>query len=65
MKADATDEFYNVGTGKRTSLKELAKALNLTGCNKEIQYSQRSQNTSKEPYSLAIKATEEINFIKY
>ena len=25
MKADATDRFYNVGTGKRTTLKELAE----------------------------------------
>ena len=46
MTANATDEFYNVGTGKRTSLKELAeKLLNLTGCNKEIQYAPRSQAT--------------------
>ncbi|MCB1507477.1 MAG: NAD-dependent epimerase/dehydratase family protein [Hyphomicrobiaceae bacterium] len=46
MKADATDSFYNVGTGVRTSLKELAeKLLNLTGCNKDIQYAPRSQAT--------------------
>lgn len=46
MKSDATDEFYNVGTGKRTTLKALAeKLLNLTGCNKEIKYADRSQAT--------------------
>lgn len=46
MKATATDGFYNVGTGKRTSLKELAEMLlNLTGCNKEIQYAERSSAT--------------------
>lgn len=46
MKATATDGFYNVGTGKRTSLKELAEMLlNLTGCNKEIQYAERSAAT--------------------
>ncbi len=46
MKSGATDEFYNVGTGKRTTLKELAeKLLNLTGCNKEIKYAERSQAT--------------------
>jgi UDP-glucose 4-epimerase len=46
MNANATDAFYNVGTGLRTSLKELAeKLLNLTGCNKEIQYAERSQAT--------------------
>ena len=27
MKSDAVDSFYNVGTGKRTSLKELAEKL--------------------------------------
>lgn len=46
MSSNATDEFYNVGTGHRTSLKELAeKLLNLTGFNKEIQYAPRSQAT--------------------
>lgn len=46
MSADAEDEFYNVGTGVRTSLKELAeKLLNLTGCNKDIVYASRSQAT--------------------
>jgi UDP-glucose 4-epimerase len=46
MKADATDRFYNVGTGKRTSLKELAEMLvELTGCEKPIQFAPRSQAT--------------------
>jgi len=46
MKADATDRFYNVGTGKRTSLKELAEMLvELTGCAKPIRYAPRSQAT--------------------
>lgn len=46
MKSDATDEFYNVGTGKRTSLKELAeRLLVLTGSDKQIQYAPRSQAT--------------------
>jgi len=56
MKANATDEFYNVGTGKRTSLKELAeKLLNLTGSNKEIQYAPRSQATLvKQPKRSAL-----------
>src|SRR5450631_3802248 len=35
IRAKSTDRFYNVGTGIRTSLKELAeKLLNLTGSNK-------------------------------
>ena len=46
MTADATDRFYNVGTGKRTSLKEVAEMLlNLTGCNQPIKYAERSQAT--------------------
>ena len=44
--ATATDRFYNVGTGKRTSLKEIAeKLLNLTGSNQPINYAPRSQAT--------------------
>ena len=46
MAASATDRFYNVGTGKRTSLKEVAEMLlNLTGCNRPINYAPRSQAT--------------------
>jgi UDP-glucose 4-epimerase len=46
MKADTTDQFYNVGTGKRTSLKQLAEMLvELTGCKQPIQYAPRSQAT--------------------
>jgi UDP-glucose 4-epimerase len=46
MQADAGDRFYNVGTGKRTSLKELAERIcHLTGCNQPIQYAPRSQAT--------------------
>jgi UDP-glucose 4-epimerase len=46
IKAESTDRFYNVGTGKRTSLKELAQMLlELTGCSKPIQYAARSQAT--------------------
>jgi UDP-glucose 4-epimerase len=46
MNASAVDAFYNVGTGTRTSLKELAERLcHLTGCNQPIQYAPRSQAT--------------------
>src|SRR5262249_7286814 len=44
IKAEVTDRFYNVGTGKRTTLKELAERLcRLTGCEKPIKYAPRSQ----------------------
>lgn len=64
MKSKATDEFYNVGTGKRTTLKQLAeKLLNLTGCNKEIKYTERSQATLvRNRIGSPIKATDEIGF---
>lgn len=46
MKAEAADRCYNVGTGKRTSLKELAEMLlTLTEARAEIQYAPRSQAT--------------------
>ncbi len=46
MRSDRSDRFYNVGTGKRTSLKEVAeRLLNLTGANQPINYAPRSQAT--------------------
>jgi UDP-glucose 4-epimerase len=46
MKSAAVDRFYNVGTGRRTSLKELAEMLiQLTGCEKPVKYAPRSQAT--------------------
>jgi UDP-glucose 4-epimerase len=46
MKSDAVDQNYNVGTGIRTSLKELAeKIVAQTGCNQPIQYAERSTAT--------------------
>jgi UDP-glucose 4-epimerase len=46
MRAAATDQCYNVGTGTRTSLKELAELLiELTECEKPINYAERSQAT--------------------
>lgn len=64
MKADTADSFYNVGTGKRTSLKELAEILReLTGCIKPIQYAPRSQATLvRNRIGSPKKASEEIGF---
>lgn len=64
MRADAKDEFYNVGTGVRTSLKELAeKLLNLTGCNQEIVYAPRSQATLvRNRIGSPKKASDEIGY---
>lgn len=64
MKSDMADEFYNVGTGKRTSLKELAEMLlELTGCTKQIQYAPRSQATLvRNRIGSARRASQEIGF---
>jgi UDP-glucose 4-epimerase len=64
MKADVTDRFYNVGTGKRTSLKELAeKLIALTGCKHPIKYAPRSQATLvRNRIGSAKRAAAEIGF---
>jgi UDP-glucose 4-epimerase len=46
MTATTVDRFYNVGTGRRTSLRELAeKLIRLTGSNQPIRYAERSAAT--------------------
>jgi UDP-glucose 4-epimerase len=46
MKADTVDRFYNIGTGKRTFLKELAeKLLHLTGSNQPIKFAPSNHAT--------------------
>lgn len=64
MKSAATDRFYNVGTGKRTSLKELAEMLvKLTGCKQPIKYAERSQATLvRNRIGSAVRAAKEIDF---
>ena len=64
MKANATDSFYNVGTGVRTSLKELAEILiELTGTSKQINYASRSQATLvRNRIGCPKKASEDIAF---
>jgi UDP-glucose 4-epimerase len=64
MKSDANDRFYNVGTGKRTSLKEIAeKLLALTGSNQPVQYAPRSQATLvRNRIGSPVRAQKEIGF---
>ena len=64
MKADAVDQFYNVGTGKRTTLKQLAEMLvELTGCTKPITHAPRSQATLvRNRIGSPKKASSEIGF---
>lgn len=64
MRAQTADRFYNVGTGTRTSLKEIAERLcHLTGCNYPIQYKPRSQATLvRNRVGDPTRATQEIDF---
>jgi UDP-glucose 4-epimerase len=64
MKSDATDGNYNVGTGKRTSLKELAELIiKITGSSNPINYAPRSQATLvKNRVGCPKRASEEIGF---
>ncbi len=64
MKAETVDDFYNVGTGKRTSLRELAEILlQLTGSTKQIKYAPRSQATLvRNRIGAPRKASEKIGF---
>ncbi len=64
MKSDAVDSFYNVGTGFRTSLKQLAEMLiELTGCQQPIKYAPRSQATLvRNRIGSPVKASKEIGF---
>ena len=58
------DKFYNVGTGIRTSLKELAEIIvELTDCKKPIKYAPRSSATLvKNRIGCPNNARKEINY---
>ena len=64
MQAETTDRYYNVGTGRRTSLKELAELLlELTGSNRPVRYAPRSTATLvRNRIGDPKRATEEIGF---
>ena len=64
IKATAVDRFYNVGTGKRTSLIELAETLlRLTGSNQPIKFAPRSAATLvRNRIGSPKRAAEEIGF---
>jgi UDP-glucose 4-epimerase len=64
MQANTTDRFYNVGTGKRTSLRELAEMLiQLTGSSRPINYAPRSTATLvRNRIGSPVLAAEEIGF---
>lgn len=63
MKADTTDQFYNVGTGIRTTIKELAeKILEITDSKLSIQYEPSGLTFVKNRIGCPKKAEAEIGF---
>jgi UDP-glucose 4-epimerase len=65
MKSDVTDSFYNVGTGKRTTLRQLAEMLlRLCEVNLPIRYAPANQATLvRSRIGCSKKARDEIDFV--
>jgi len=63
MKSQATDEFYNVGTGIKTTIKELAELiLDVTGSDLSIEYKPGGMTFVKNRVGSTVKAQKEIDF---
>jgi len=63
MKSDATDNFYNVGTGVKTTIKELAEMiLELTGSDLKIKYEPAGMTFVKNRIGNPVKAEKEVGF---
>jgi len=63
MKSSSSDQFYNVGTGIRTTIKELATLiLDITGSKLKIQYEPAGLTFVKSRIGCPQKAKNEINF---
>lgn len=63
MRSDATDQNYNVGTGIKTSIKQLAeKILEVTGSDMEIEYKPGGLTFVKNRVGCPEKAEAEIGF---
>lgn len=63
MKADTTDRFYNVGTGQRTTIKELAEmVVDITGSSAGIGYEPAGLTFVKNRIGSPVRARDEIGF---
>jgi UDP-glucose 4-epimerase len=63
MKAATTDEFYNVGTGRKTTIKELTELiLEVTGADLDIEYEPSGPTFVKNRVGCPKKAAEQIDF---
>lgn len=63
MKADAVDRFYNVGTGARTSIKELAEMILKMTNGGAAEYEPAGQTFVKNRIGCPKRAAEEIDFV--
>lgn len=63
LKSDATDSFYNVGAGIKTSIKELTELLlELSGSDLQIQYEPQGQTFVTNRIGSTEKAEKELGF---
>lgn len=63
MKAETLDQFYNVGSGTKTTIKDLANLLlELTDSNLEIEYKPEGKTFVKNRLGCPKKAKEELDF---
>jgi UDP-glucose 4-epimerase len=63
LKSDATDRFYNVGSGTRTSLRELAELiLEITGSSLPIQYEPQGKTFVTNRIGSTGKAERDLGF---
>lgn len=64
LKADATDEFYNVGTGIGTSIEQLTRVLlDLTGAEMEPEYEPGGRSFVTHRIGSTEKARDELGFV--
>ena len=64
MKADTVDRFYNVGTGIRTSIRELAElVLQITGSDVGIRNEPEGVTFVKNRIGSTVRARDEIGFV--
>jgi len=63
MKSDATDDFYNIATGKQTSIKDLTKTLlDITDSDLEIVYQEADKMFVTSRIADVSKAKKELGF---